>query len=90
MEIFHSGGVKPARTMRLSGFHTRKQFQRLSLTWVMATSGLEGLGFDALSLFLSILIILKNPHLLIFSLMDMVIPISINSNVGWLANDKKI
>jgi hypothetical protein len=23
IEIFHSGGVRPARTIRLSGFHTR-------------------------------------------------------------------
>jgi CubicO group peptidase (beta-lactamase class C family) len=31
--------------MRLSGFHTRKRFQRLSLILTMLTSGLEGYGF---------------------------------------------
>ena len=29
--------------IRLSGFHTRYRFQRLSLTWTMLTSGLDGL-----------------------------------------------
>jgi hypothetical protein len=43
IEISHSGGVRPARTIRLSGFHTRYRFQRLSLTLTMLTSGLEGL-----------------------------------------------
>jgi hypothetical protein len=43
MEISHACGVKPARTMRLSGFHTRKWFQRLSLILRTLTRGLEGL-----------------------------------------------
>ena len=41
--VSHSGGVRPAMVIRLSGFHTRYRFQRLSLTWTMLTSGLDGL-----------------------------------------------